>query len=169
MKISKGSTLSKFDFLTKIGGQIVKVTYNNLFIDKTVALFGMPGAFTPTCSNYHIPSVKESEPSLRKKGVDIIAIVTTNDPHVTEAWGLANNLNPDKIMLLSDAESKFTEASGMIFSAPEIGLIRRSQRYALIAINGTVKSLQIENSRGVCKISSGESLIENTDWLNEKS
>ena len=133
-------------------------------MNKTVALFGMPGAFTPTCSKLHLPSITESLESLIIKGVDKIAILTTNDPHVNCSWGKANNLNPNEVVLLCDVDARFTEASGMLFSAPESGLIRRSQRYALIAQDGMIKSLQIELSRGLCDLSSGKNLLKTTNW-----
>ena len=164
MKISEGSELPRFNLLTKVKDEILEVKYEDLFVGKTVALFGMPGAFTPTCSGQHLPSIIESEKDLKKKGVDIIGILTTNDPHVLNAWGKANNVDLKKIMLLCDPDAKFTEASGLMFSVPQIGLIRRSIRYAMIAKNGIILSLQIEESRGYCKTSSGEALIKNTNW-----
>ena len=153
MKISVGSKLPKFDFLTKIGDEIMCISYLDLFEDKTVALFAMPGAFTPTCSKYHVPSIIATEETF-----------TTNDPHVMAAWGISNNIDPKKIVLLSDSGAEFTQNFGMIFSAPQSGLIRRSLRYALIAKNGIVTSFQIDKSRGVCDLSSGESLLKGADW-----
>lgn len=164
MKISVGSKLPKFDFLTKIGDEIMSISYQELFEDKTVALFAMPGAFTPTCSKYHVPSIIATEETFKTHGVDTVAILTTNDPHVMAAWGMSNNIDPKKIVLLSDSGAEFTQNFGMIFSAPQSGLIRRSLRYALIAKNGVVTSFQIEKSRGVCDLSSGESLLKGADW-----
>ena len=106
MKISEGSELPRFNLLTKVNDEILEVKYEDLFVGKTVALFGMPGAFTPTCSGQHLPSIIESEKDLKKKGVDIIGILTTNDPHVLNAWGKANNVDLKKIMLLCDPDAK---------------------------------------------------------------
>ncbi len=166
MKISEGSELPKFDFLTKVNNEITILKYQDLFINKTVALFGMPGAFTPTCSGHHLPSIKKSVADLREKGVDIIGIITTNDPHVLTAWGEANNVDTNKIILLCDPEAKFTESSGLMFNAPKTGLIRRSVRYAMVVKDKIILSLQIEESRGQCQTSSGQSLIKNTNWEN---
>ena len=80
------------------------------------------------------------------------------------AWGMYSNIDPKKIVLLSDSGAEFTQNFGMIFSAPQSGLIRRSLRYALIAKNGIVTSFQIDKSRGVCDLSSGESLLKGADW-----
>ena len=164
MTFSVGSKLVEFAFLTKINNKIIEISFNDLFINKTVALFGMPGAFTPTCSKLHLPSIMKSLDSLIIKGVDKVAILTTNDPHVNHSWAKENNLNPNEVVLLCDVDARFTEASGMLFSAPESGLIRRSQRYAMIAQNGMIKSLQIELSRGVCDLSSGKNLLKATNW-----
>ena len=164
MTFSIGSKLVEFAFLTKINNKIIEISFNELFINKTVALFGMPGAFTPTCSNLHLPSITRSFDSLIAKRVDRVAVLTTNDPHVNHSWAKANNLNPNQVLLLCDVDARFTEASGMLFSSSESGLIRRSQRYALIAQNGMITSLQIELSRGVCELSSGENLLKTTNW-----
>ena len=164
MTFSVGSKLVEFAFLTKINNKIIEISFNDLFMNKTVALFGMPGAFTPTCSKLHLPSITDALDSLIMKGVDTVAILTTNDPHVNSKWGKLNKLDPKDVILLSDVDARFTEASGMLFSAPESGLIRRSNRYALIAENGMIKSLNVELSRGVCDISSGENLVKATNW-----
>ena len=166
MKISEGSELPRFSFLTKVNNKITELKYEDLFVNKTVALFGMPGAFTPTCSGHHLPSIIRSVTDLRKKGVDIIGVITTNDPHVLTAWGEANNVDTQRITLLCDPEAKFTESAGLMFNAPMTGLIRRSVRYAMVAKDGVILSLQIEESRGQCQISSGQALIKNTNWEN---
>ena len=164
MTLSVGSKLVEFAFLTKLNNKIIEISFNDLFMDKTVALFGMPGAFTPTCSNLHLPGIVDSLESLIIKGIEKVAVLTTNDPHVNYSWAKTNNLNPNDITLLCDIDARFTEASGMLFSAPESGLIRRSQRYSLIAQDGVIKSLQVELSRGVCDISSGENLLKTINW-----
>ena len=127
---------------------------------RKVVIFGLPGAYTGVCSTAHVPSFIRTKDALAAKGVDEVICVSVNDPFVMGAWGEATGATAAGIAMLGDAESAFTKALGLEFSAPPAGLIDRSQRYALVAEDGVVTVLQIEESAGECNISAGESVLD---------
>ena len=133
--------------------------------DKTngrkVVIFAVPGAFTPTCHSAHVPSFIRTKAQFDEKGVDEIICVSVNDPFVMKAWGEATGATEAGITMLGDAESAFTKALGMEFSAPPAGLNDRSKRYAMLVENGRVVLLQAEESPGTCEVSAGEALLAN--------
>lgn len=126
---------------------------------RKVIIFGLPGAYTRTCSAAHVPSFIRTADALRAKGVDEIICVSVNDPFVMKAWGDATGAIEAGITMLGDAASEFTQAVGMDFSAPPVGFINRSKRYALYAEDGVVKVLHAEESPGVCDTSGGEAML----------
>lgn len=127
---------------------------------RKVVIFGLPGAYTGVCSTAHVPSFIRTKDALAAKGVDEVICVSVNDPFVMGAWGEATGASAAGIAMLGDAESTFTKALGLEFSAPPAGLIDRSQRYALVAEDGVVTVLQVEESAGECNISAGESVLD---------
>ncbi len=133
--------------------------------DKTngrkVVIFAVPGAFTPTCHSAHVPSFIRTKAQFDEKGVDEIICVSVNDPFVMKAWGEATGATKAGITMLGDAESTFTKALGMEFSAPPAGLNDRSKRYAMLVEDGKVVLLQAEESPGTCEVSAGEALLAN--------
>lgn len=136
-----------------------QVELSSLTSGKTV-IFGLPGAFTGTCSEAHLPSFMRSAQAFRDKGVDHIICVSVNDPFVMGAWDAATGAADAGVTLLADASAEFTKAMGRDFTAPPVGLIDRSQRYAMYAEGGVVKVLQVEENPGVCTVSGGEALLD---------
>ncbi len=126
---------------------------------RKVVIFGLPGAYTGTCTTAHVPSFMRTAAQFKAKGVDEIICVSVNDPFVMQAWGESTGATKAGITMLGDAESTFTTALGMNFSAPPVGFVNRSKRYALYADDGVVKVLNIEESRDGCEISGGEALL----------
>jgi len=120
-------------------------------------LFGVPGAFTPTCSDHHLPGFVVRADELRTKGVDTIACVSVNDPFVMGAWGMDQNVG-DRVLMLADGNGDFTRALGLEFDASGFGLGVRSQRYAAILEDGVVRSLFVEENPGLF-VSSAESVL----------
>lgn len=112
-----------------------------LFANKKVVLFAVPGAFTPTCSEAHLPGYVVLADEFKAKGVDIIACVAVNDAFVMKAWGEAQNAT--ELMLLADGDASFTQALGLTMDTGAFGGIR-SQRYAMVIDNGVVTLLNIE-------------------------
>jgi glutaredoxin/glutathione-dependent peroxiredoxin len=126
---------------------------------RKVVLFGLPGAYTGTCTTAHVPSFIRTAGALAAKGVDEIICVSVNDPFVMGAWGEATGATAAGIAMLGDADGAWTKAIGMDFTVPQIGLIGRSKRYALLAEDGVVKVLHIDENAGVCDLSGGEALL----------
>jgi peroxiredoxin len=122
-----------------------------------VVLFAVPGAFTPTCSDHHLPGFILRADELRAKGVDTIACLAVNDSFVMGAWG-RNQKVGDKILMLADGNGEFTKAAGLDVDLSRVGLGQRSQRYAAIIEDGTVTSLFVESAPGL-DVSSAESVL----------
>jgi len=137
------------------GPQAVKT--GELFQGKKVALFALPGAFTPTCSAKHLPGFVEKYNDLKAKGVDQIACLSVNDAFVMGAWGKQQNTG-DKVLMLADGSGEFTKAIGMEFDLAARGLGMRSQRYSMIVDNGVVKTLNLEKP-GAFEVSDAATLI----------
>jgi peroxiredoxin len=125
---------------------------------RKVVLFALPGAFTGPCSTAHVPSFIRTADAFRAKGVEEIICIAVNDPFVLKAWGEATGATAAGITMLGDSEGKLTHALGMEFTAPQLGLIGRSNRYALVLEDGTITHANIDKP-GVCDISTGEALL----------
>ncbi len=126
---------------------------------RNVVLFGLPGAYTGTCTTAHVPSFIRTIDAFKAKGVDEVICVSVNDPFVMKAWGEATGATAAGITLLADAGAEFTKALGMNFTAPPVGFYDRSKRYSLYAVDGVVKVLNEEPGPGQCDLSSGETLL----------
>ncbi len=159
MTISVGDTLPGATMLAMGENGPETVDLGEKLRGRKVVVFGLPGAFTSTCTTAHVPSFIRTKPKFEAKGVDEIICVTVNDPFVVKAWTDATGAGDAGITTLADAESAFTSAIGMDFSAPPVGFVNRSRRYSLYAEDGVVKILKIEEVRGACEISAGETLL----------
>jgi peroxiredoxin len=126
---------------------------------RRVIIFGLPGAFTPTCSSAHLPSFMRTKPQFDAKGVDEIICLSVNDPHVMRAWGETSGGAAAGISFLADQASEFTKAIGMEFSAPPAGFFDRSKRYSMFVEDGVVTIFNSEIEKG-CAISGGENLLD---------
>ena len=125
---------------------------------KKVVLFAVPGAFTPTCSEQHLPGFLQQAAAFKAKGIDTIACVAVNDPFVLNAWDKANAVD-GRIELLSDGNAEFTKAIGLDFDASAVGLGTRSKRYAMVVDDGVVRTLLIEDVPSKAQKSSAEALL----------
>jgi peroxiredoxin len=123
----------------------------------TVVLFGVPGAFTPTCSDHHLPGFVLRADDLRAKGADSLVCVAVNDPFVMEAWGQDQNVGK-AVVMLADGNGELTEAMGLTMDGSGFGLGRRSQRYAAILRDGVVSWLAVEPGPGL-NVSSAEEVL----------
>jgi peroxiredoxin len=137
------------------GPQAVKAS--EFFKGKKVALFALPGAFTPTCSAKHLPGFIEKYDDLKKKGVETIACLSVNDAFVMGAWGKAQNVG-DKVVMLADGSGELTKAIGMEFDLTARGLGLRSQRYSMLVDDGVVKQLNLEKP-GAFEVSDANTLL----------
>ncbi|QHQ36479.1 peroxiredoxin [Algicella marina] len=160
MTISVGDELPEATFI-EIGPEGPKaVPLAEILGSGKTVIFGVPGAYTPTCSSAHMPSFIRTKKQLESKGVDSIACVSVNDPFVMKAWGESTGASEAGIRMLADPASDFAKALGLEFSAPPAGLLSRSRRFSLVAEGGKVTHLNIEESPGVCELSGGESLLD---------
>jgi peroxiredoxin len=133
------------------------VTTDDLFAGKKVALFALPGAFTPTCSAKHVPGFKAHAAEFRAKGVDTIACVSVNDVFVMKAWGKDQDVGDD-VLMLADGNGDFTRAVGLQMDGTKFGMGERSQRYSMVVKDGVVKELNVEEG-GEFKVSSAEYML----------
>jgi peroxiredoxin len=132
-------------------------TTTDFFKGKKVALFAVPGAFTPTCSARHLPSYVEKADELKGKGIDEIACISVNDPFVMAAWGKADG--SEDITMLADGNGEFAEATGLTMDGSKFGLGKRSQRYSMIVDDGVVEQLNVE-APGEYRASSAEHMLD---------
>jgi glutaredoxin/glutathione-dependent peroxiredoxin len=130
---------------------------SDYFAGKRVALFAVPGAFTPTCSARHLPSYVEKAADLKGKGVDEIACISVNDPFVMSAWGERDG--SQDITMIADGNGLFAEAVGLSMDGSKFGMGKRSQRYSMLVKDGVVEQLNVE-APGEYKASSAETLLE---------
>jgi len=138
-------------------GNMISHQTSELFANKKVVLFAVPGAFTPTCSAAHLPGYVVSADELTAKGVDMIICLSVNDAFVMHAWGEAQNA--DNIMMLADGDGSYTKALGLEMETGHFGGVR-SQRYAMIINNGVVSSLHLEKPKEF-EVSKAEVILEN--------
>jgi peroxiredoxin len=135
-------------------------TAADVFKGKKVVLIGMPGAFTPTCHRNHLPGFVEKSAEFRKKGVDTIAVTTTNDHFVMSAWSKVAGAD-GKVEFLADGNGEFAKAIGLSFDGSERGMGGvRSKRYSMLVDNGVVKALNIEENAAKAEITSAENLMK---------
>jgi peroxiredoxin len=133
------------------------ITTEQLFKGKTVVLFSVPGAFTPTCHAKHLPGYVRDVGKLKSKGVDTIACLAVNDVFVMDAWGKASNAG-ENILMLADGNGDFTKSLGLELDASGFGMGIRGKRFALIAKDGVVTHLNVE-AAGEFKVSAAEFVL----------
>ena len=129
----------------------------DFFAGKRVALFSVPGAFTPTCSAKHLPGFVDKAADLKAKGIDEIACTAVNDPFVLGAWNKAGG--SDDVTMLADGNGDFAEALGLTMDGSAFGLGKRGQRFSMVVNDGTVEQLNVEGP-GEFKVSSAEYMLE---------
>jgi peroxiredoxin len=156
IKVGDKVPAATFRHLTPEGPK--EITTDELFAGKKVAFFAVPGAFTPTCSQRHLPSYIDKAAALKAKGVDTIACVAVNDAFVMGAWGKAQD-NGDRVMMLADGSGDFTRAIDLELDATRIGLGKRSQRYSMLVDDGVVKALHVE-APGKFEVSDAETMLK---------
>ena len=158
MTIQIGDKLPDAEFATMTADGQQKVATDVIFAGRKVVLFGVPGAFTPTCSMNHLPGFLTHLDAIKAKGVDTIACVTVNDVHVVNAW--AKNSGADgKITMLADGNGTFARATGLELDLNVAGMGLRNKRYSMIVDDGVVKALNIEDKSGV-NVSGADTILE---------
>ena len=158
MTIAIGDKIPAVLLRIKTENGVEEVSTADVFDNKTVALFAVPGAFTPTCSAKHLPGYVEQAAAIKDKGVDTIACLSVNDAFVMAAWAEDQNVG-DAILMLADGNSEFTASADLGLDGSAFGLGYRSQRYSMIVVDGFVKHINIEEP-GQFQKSSAEALLE---------
>lgn len=156
MTISVGDKLPSLTLKTMGANGPEEITTDSIFKGKKVVLFAVPGAFTPGCSNTHMPGFVVHADTIKAKGVDSIVCLAVNDAFVMGAWGKTQNA--EQLLLVADGNCEFTSAIGMELDGRGFGLGTRSKRYAMIVDNGVVKAINLD-VKGIEK-SSAEAILE---------
>jgi peroxiredoxin len=157
MAIEVGATVPSVPLKMITGDGMQNVTTDELFAGKTVVLFAVPGAFTPTCTDRHLPGYVEHAGAMKEKGADLVACVAVNDPFVMAAWARVQGVG-DNVVMLADGNGELARALGLELDASRFGMGTRSRRYGAIIENGVVKVLNVE-AGGEVGVSSAETLL----------
>ena len=158
MSTNIGNNFPSGIFLIKDNEGIKEVKTEDFFKNKKVVLFALPGAFTPTCSAKHLPGYIKFYQEIKDKGVDIIACMAVNDPHVMRAWALANAVE-EKIDMLSDSDCSVSESLGLDMNFGRV-MGRRSRRFAMVVEDNVITKAFVEEV-GAFEVSSAENILKN--------
>ena len=129
-------------FVIRPEKEFITITSDDIFKDKTIVLFALPGAFTPTCNDYHLPGYELNYDELKKLGIDEVYCLSANDPFVMKAW--AKNLDLKKVKMLPDANMEFTKAMEMVTDRSAAGMGQRSKRYSIYVKNKIIEKMFID-------------------------
>ena len=157
MTIQPGDRLPEIP-LQRIREGVETVDVHTLFDGKQVVLFAVPGAFTPTCSERHLPGFVEKFDAFRQRGVEVLCL-SVNDPFVMKAWGESQHV-PEGLQMLADGNGEFTRALGLEMDASGYGMGTRARRFAMFVDDGVVKQLHVE-APGEFRVSSAEYVLDN--------
>ncbi|GAB0148457.1 glutathione peroxidase [Marichromatium gracile] len=137
-----GSRVPQVTFHTRSGHEWVDLTTDEIFAGKTVVVFSLPGAFTPTCSSSHVPRYNQLVPMFKEHGVDTVACVSVNDTFVMNEW--QKTQHADDLLFIPDGNGEFTEGMGMLVEKDDLGFGKRSWRYSMLVRDGVVEKMFIE-------------------------
>ena len=159
MTIQVGDKMPDGQLMTMTDDGPQAISTGELFARKKIVLFGLPGAFTPTCSAKHVPGYVQNADALKAKGVDAIACMSVNDAFVMGAWGQNQNAG-DKVMMLADGSAEYTDQLGLTLDLSARGMGKRCTRFSMLVDDGVVKSLNIEDNPGEAAASGAETMLE---------
>ena len=159
MNIKENDNLPNSEVFILEDGKPIKRNIEDLFKNKKVVMFGLPGAYTSLCSSKHLPGYVNMFEKYKEKGIDHIVCISVNDPFVMNAWGKENNVE-EKILMMGDPFLNFTKAIGADVDKSEKGLGIRSNRYTMLVDDMRVVKLQEEKDTGSCEISAAENFLE---------
>jgi peroxiredoxin len=158
MSINVGDKVPQVTFMKATAEGPQPVSSNDFFSGRRVALFSVPGAFTPTCSARHLPGFVEKADELKAKGVDEIACTAVNDAFVLGAWAESAGAS-EKVTMLSDGNGEFAEALDLVMDGSKFGMGKRGKRYSMVVNDGVIEQLNVEEP-GAFNVSSAEYMIE---------
>lgn len=162
MSIGIGDRLPHATFKILTDSGLTDLTTEEVFAGKKVAVFAVPGAFTPTCHAKHLPGFLEHVADFRDKGIDTVACIAVNDANVLDAWAKSTGAD-GKILFLADGNAEFTKAIGLDFDNSAAGRGVRSRRYSMLVEDGVVKALNVEDAPGKVEVSGAEALLKQID------
>lgn len=160
MSISVGDSLPEATLLSVGPNGPEQHSLGALTQGKTVVMFGLPGPFTNTCSEAHLPSFIRVRDALAEKGVDEVICFAVVDPFVMKAWSDASGAEEAGIRMLADSSGELTRALGLHFDAPSVGLYGRTKRHSMLVEDGVVRVLNFEETHGLCDLTAGETLLD---------
>ncbi|MEK9618451.1 MAG: peroxiredoxin [Deltaproteobacteria bacterium] len=155
-----GRILPNSSVLLVTESKIETIDLMDKLVGRCVAIFGMPGAFTDTCTELHIPNILKYKQKLLDLGVEEIFVIVVNDIFVVRRWGYSFDAFNQGITLIADSSSEFSKAVGLNFSVPSIGFYDRSLRYAMMSRDGVVEKFLIEKSKDEITTSGADALVE---------
>ncbi len=145
MAIKQGDKLPDGKLRTMTAEGPKEISTDEIFKGKKVVLFSVPGAFTPTCSSKHLPSYVTNYDKIKAQGVDTIACMAVNDPFVMDAWGKSQNVG-NKVLMLADGNGEYAKALGLELDGSKFGLGNRGKRFSMVVNNGTVETLNVDET-----------------------
>jgi len=160
MTLSAGDMLPEASLLRIGENGPEQVALADLTKGRKVVIFSLPGAFTGTCTNAHVPSFIKTKDQFIEKGVADIICIAVNDPFVMDSWSRHTGADKAGILMLTDPDASFTKAMGMNFTAPPVGFYDRSKRYAMVVEDGKISALHLDDNPGTCDASCGEAMLE---------
>ena len=160
MPIGVGDKVPSATLLRSGGDGYESVELSDLMAGRRIVIFGLPGAYTSTCTQAHMPSFIRTHDAFLEKGIDAIYCITVNDVMVASSWAEDTGARAAGIEVLADPMSEWTKAAGLAFSAPPVGFVDRCQRCAMVVNDGTIEVMQMEEARGICEMTAGETLLE---------
>ena len=155
-----GRKLPNSSVLLVTESRIKMICLMDKLVGRSIAIFGMPGAFTETCTELHIPNILKYKQKLLELGVEEIFVIVVNDAFVVRRWGYSFDAFNQGITLIADSSSEFSKAIGLAFSVPSIGFYDRSLRYAMLSRDGEVEKFLIEKSEAEITTSGADALVE---------
>ena len=159
MKIKINDQIPDIEIYQLVNGEPEKCKLTDTLGNEKIILFGLPGAFTSTCSKLHLPGFVKNAENIKAKGIKEIFCLSVNDPYVMNAWGEANNIG-NKIKMLSDPYLLFTKAIGAEVDRNAKGMGIRSNRYAMVIENLKILNVQVEKETKLCGLSSAETILD---------
>lgn len=161
-----GKTVPNVTFHQRVKNEWQDITSNEIFNNKTVVVFSLPGAFTPTCSSSHVPQYNKLAPSFYKNGVDEIVCISVNDTFVMNAW--KKDQNAENISFIPDGNGEFTKAMSMLVEKDSLGFGKRSWRYSMLVKNGVIDKMFIEAdvAGDPFEVSDADTML---DYINPKA
>lgn len=162
MPLSVGQSLPDVPLAAITADGPAEMSRDELFAGKRVVMFAVPGAFTPTCNNNHLPGFIEHAETIKAKGIDTIAVLSVNDVHVMSAWKEASGAG-ESVLFLSDGSALFTKAADMVLDGTAFGMGIRSVRYVVVVDDGTVTHIAVEDTPGQATASGAESVLAMLD------